>query len=83
MKPLGGRGRKAPIGGVSDIPEDHMRLITHFELATKTKSELHTLLKQAFNALSLSSQDGHERRNALACIQNIQRELITRISQEP
>ena len=53
-----------------------MRLITRFELATKTDEELHTLLREMFNALA--SPDFHHRSNALASIQNIQNELASR-----
>jgi len=52
-----------------------MRLITHFELATLRISELHGMLRECFNALARSAPDSPERRNTLASIENIQREL--------
>lgn len=52
-----------------------MRLITKFELATKTKDELRGMLREAFNALAMSEANSPERRNALASIENIQCEL--------
>ncbi len=52
-----------------------MRLITRFELAAKNKSDLHSLLRRAFNALAASAPDTHQRRNALASIENIRAEL--------
>lgn len=52
-----------------------MKLITHFELATKSTFELHGMLRACFNALAMSTTDSAERRNALASIENIQREL--------
>ena len=55
-----------------------MRLVTRFELAAKNKNELHTLLREAFNALARSEADSHQRRNALASIENIQNELASR-----
>lgn len=55
-----------------------MRLITRFELASKNKNELHVILRQAFNELAKSTANTHERRNALASIENIQREISSR-----
>ncbi len=52
-----------------------MRLVTRFELATKNESELHGLLRNAFNELAKSNTNTHQRRNALASIENIQREI--------
>ncbi len=52
-----------------------MRLITNFELATKSTNELRGMLRACFNALAMSTSDSPERRNALASIENIQREL--------
>ncbi len=55
-----------------------MRLITRFEMAAKNESELHCLLRNAFNELARSEPDTHQRRNALASIENIQREIGSR-----
>ena len=55
-----------------------MRLITRFELAVLNKNELHGLLRNAFNELARSDFDMHQRRNALASIENIQREIGSR-----
>lgn len=52
-----------------------MRLITRFELATKTDAELYALLREVFNELAKSAVNSHERRNALASIENILREI--------
>ena len=52
-----------------------MKLLTRFELAAKNKNELHILLRESFNELAKSNAKTHERRNALASIENIQREL--------
>ena len=52
-----------------------MKLITRFELATKSGDELHALLRHAFNELAKSKLYSHEQRNALASIENIQREI--------
>jgi len=53
-----------------------MRLITRFELAVKTNEELHSLLRQTFNAMA--SGDKNHKRNAIASMQNIQNELLSR-----
>jgi len=55
-----------------------MRLVTRFELASKKETELHGLLRNAFNELAMSNPHTHERRNALASLENIQREIGSR-----
>lgn len=55
-----------------------MKLIMKFELAAKNENELHGLLREAFNELARSDPDSHQRRNALASIENIQNELTSR-----
>ena len=54
-----------------------MKLITRFEMAAKNESELYGLLRNAFNELAKSTPhtDTYQRRNALASIENIQREI--------
>ena len=55
-----------------------MLLITRFELAAKNENELHALLRHAFNELARSELESHQRRNALASIENIQQEIGSR-----
>lgn len=55
-----------------------MRLITRYEMAAKNESELYGLLRNAFNELAKSDFDTHQRRNALASIENIQNEIGSR-----
>jgi len=55
-----------------------MKLLTRFELVAKNENELHILLRESFNELAKSNANTHERRNALASIENIQRELGSR-----
>ena len=55
-----------------------MYLITRFELARKNERELYAILREAFNELAKSDIQTHQRRNALASIENIQREISTR-----
>lgn len=57
-----------------------MKLLTRFELAAKNKNELHILLRESFNELAKSNTDTHQRRNALATIENIHREINSRAS---
>ena len=57
-----------------------MRLVTRFELAAKNESELYGLLREAFNELAKCERHSHRRRNALASIENIQREIGSRAS---
>jgi len=55
-----------------------MRLVTRFEMAAKNETELHGLLRNAFNELAKSNPHTHQRRNALASIENIRREIRSR-----
>lgn len=55
-----------------------MKLITRFELAALRESELRALLRYGFNELARSEPESHQRRNALASIENIQNELASR-----
>lgn len=55
-----------------------MKLVTRFELAAKNENELHAYLREAFNELARSEPDTHQRRNALASIENIRNELASR-----
>lgn len=55
-----------------------MKLITRFELTTKTEAELYGLLRKVFHELAKNDADSHQRRNALASIENIQIELSCR-----
>lgn len=71
-----GRGQAA----ASQINREvKMKLITRFELAAKSEAELRGLLREAFNDLAKSSPFSHERRDALASIENIQSELTSRV----
>lgn len=55
-----------------------MRLISRFELVTKTDDELHALLRQAFNAVATAQPNNFEQIQASASLQNIQNEIIFR-----
>jgi len=56
-----------------------MKLVTRFEMAAKNETELHGYLRNAFNELAMSNPHTHQRRNALASIENIRREINSRI----
>lgn len=55
-----------------------MRLMTVFQLAGMRESELRSSLRQAFNKLAKNDLCSDERKNVLACIDAIQRELVAR-----
>jgi hypothetical protein len=56
-----------------------MKLITRFELAAIPTKELHALYSSIFNEHSGFAKESHERMNALASLENIRRELSTRV----
>lgn len=55
-----------------------MKLITRFEAAKHTTAELHGLYRDAFNALAAAPRGSSDRRNAMASLTNIERELASR-----
>ena len=55
-----------------------MKPITGFELATKSNNELYSLLRESFNIIANSQPESHERRNAVASIENIKKEISSR-----
>lgn len=57
--------------------ETIMKLTTRFELASKSTHELRALYRDIFNAIATFEQP-HERRNALASLENIRAELSDR-----
>lgn len=70
--------RKAPVVGASEKTENHMRLITRFELASRSEPELRGLYRQIFNQMACLPCNSQERENALDSLQNIQNELASR-----
>lgn len=59
-----------------------MKLITQYDLASKGVPELRGLYRKAFNALVQSTADSAERRNTLASLENISREINQRYSDQ-
>lgn len=57
-----------------------MKLITRYDLASKSVHELRGLYRTVFNALVQSAPESPERRNALASLENISREINQRYS---
>jgi hypothetical protein len=66
-----------PIGG-GPTQEKTMKLITRFELAARSTTELRGLLRQTFDALAASTPKSADRRAVLASLENIQAELGAR-----
>ena len=58
-----------------------MKLVTRFELASRTESELQGLYRCVFNSLAQSAFGSAERRTALASLENIVAELNARAMQ--
>ena len=59
-----------------------MKLITRFDLASKSDNEVRGLYGKAFNALVQSTPESAKRRNALASLENISREINQRYSDQ-
>ncbi|MGH1375802.1 MAG: hypothetical protein ACRBCK_05575 [Alphaproteobacteria bacterium] len=55
-----------------------MKVITRYELEAMTNADLYGLLRESLNTLAKSNPNCHQRTNALASIENIQRELAER-----
>ncbi len=55
-----------------------MKLLTVFELATRSDNELRAIYREVFNELAKSEEGSADRRNALASLENIERALISR-----
>ncbi|MFT5718909.1 MAG: hypothetical protein ACI9T7_003120 [Oleiphilaceae bacterium] len=56
-----------------------MKLVTRFEAAAQNTNELRGLLRTLFNEIARSDVQSHERRNALASIETVQREIASRV----
>ncbi len=59
-----------------------MKLITRYDLASKSESELRGLYRKVFNALVQSTPESAGRRNALASLENLTREINQRHSDQ-
>ncbi len=59
-----------------------MKLITRYDLASKSEYELRGLYRKTFNDFVQSTADSAERRNALASLENLTREINQRYSEQ-
>jgi len=57
-----------------------MKLVSRFEAASRSTSELHGLFKEAFHAFAAASRGSEDRRAALSSLKNIEAELASRPS---
>ncbi len=55
-----------------------MRLVTRFELASRSLSELLALHREIFNALAATAPGSAERRNCLASLETLNAEIASR-----
>ncbi|AQZ50866.1 hypothetical protein [Martelella mediterranea] len=56
-----------------------MKLVSRFEAASRSTTELHGLLKEAFNAFAAEPRGSQDRDVALTSIRNIEAELAARV----
>lgn len=56
-----------------------MKLVTRFEAASRSTTQLQSLFREAFNAFSVAPRGSPERQNALASLENIEAELASRM----
>jgi hypothetical protein len=70
--------RKAPTVGASELKEETMKLITRFELASKSIGELHALHREALKAFAAAARGTQERRDALVSVANLESEIRSR-----
>ena len=59
-----------------------MKIMTRYDLASKSEDELRGLYHTVFNALVQSAPQSADRRNALASLENISRELNQRYADQ-
>jgi hypothetical protein len=64
--------------GASLTMEDHMKLVSRFEAASRSTAELHGLFREAFNAFAGAPRGSEVRRAALSSLENIEDELASR-----
>ncbi len=56
-----------------------MKLITRFELASRSTNELHSLYRDIFNALCRFRPHSTEQRTCLASLKNLEDEIKSRV----
>jgi hypothetical protein len=60
------------------LKEETMKLLTRFELASKSTGELHALHREALKAFSRAARGTQERSDALATLANLEAEIASR-----
>ena len=60
-----------------------MKLLTRFELASKSTGELYALHREALKAFARAARGTQERRDAHATIANLKTEIASRPSRSP
>jgi hypothetical protein len=55
-----------------------MKLLTRFELASKSTGELHALHRDALNAFNAAARGTQDRRDTLATLANLEAEIRAR-----
>lgn len=66
------------VRGLLETKEDTVRLVTRFEVANRSTTELRSLRKRAFAAAASAPPCSQDRRDALTSIHNIRNELARR-----
>lgn len=72
------RAERLRWSGPPNEKEETTRLITRFELASRSKAELHALKRSVADDLARSNPGTAERRSALASMENLDAELRAR-----
>lgn len=72
------RGQKGSGGRGLQQTEETMKLITRFELASRSTNELHMLYRDTFNALCSCKPHSAEQRTCLASLQSLEDEIDSR-----
>ena len=66
------------VRGLLTKQEETMKLITRFEAASRSTTELHALRTQAMRAFASAARGSENRRKALASLEAIEAELVVR-----
>lgn len=72
------RGQKGSDDRGLHQTEETMKLITRFELASRSTNELHTLYRETFNTLCGYRPHSAEQRTCLASLTNLEDEIDAR-----
>jgi hypothetical protein len=64
--------------GASELKEETMKLLTRFELASKSTGELHALHREALKVFNAAARGTQERRDVLEMLANLETEIQSR-----